>query len=131
MMKTRSSLTAHEARFLTYVSGHPDTSFSELVNSQQSSVGIQDGFNFVLELLHRGLLETNAPALDFYRYCGSRIDITPAGTAALSAHREACAGRRRDTVWKAITLSVSSASLLDSLVPAAVSAVSAAVEFFF
>lgn len=117
MKETRSSLSAHEAQFLTYVSEHPDTSFSELVNSQQSSVGIQDGFNLVQNLLHRGLLDTNAPAMDFY--FASRIDITPAGTAALWAYREAHSSSLCETVLKIVTLVASASPVIVSLASAA------------
>ena len=130
MMKTQSSnlasLTAREAKFLTQVSDLPGISYSSLVNSQQPSVSIQEGWDLVWSLLDRTLLISPDPMIGLNYRC--TLYITPTGRVALSAYREACAVRRRDTVWKVITLSVSVASLLDSLGPVVVSAVSAAVE---
>lgn len=100
-----SPLTAREAKILARVSGSSAILYSDIPQPGH----IQTDVDLVQDLLDRKLL-TAPPPIGFFDYRRS-VSITHAGTAALAAHREACAARRRDTILKVVSNAVSLVSI--------------------
>ena len=100
-----SPLTAREAKILARVSGSSAILYSDIPQPGH----ISEDFDLVQHLLDRKLL--TAPQPKKIIDCNRSVSITHAGTAALAAHREACAARRRDTVLKIVSIAISLVSI--------------------